>query len=100
MPIANCTTRFLCQALADLLIVRCLILKAVKAYRQLPDKRKGTDPAQALLLELEPQFYLWFAIILMSRSFGKPETKLGELDYRSLGELIKEDMAQNTQSKR
>ena len=88
-------TRVICQAIADLIMIKYLLLQAVKAYRELPNKRKNAEPGYAALLELEPQFYLGGASIVMSRAFGNPGTKLGDAAYNALESLIKHDMAQN-----
>ena len=88
-------TKVLCQAIADLILIKYLLLQAVKAYRELPNKRKNAEPGFSILLELEPQFYLGCASILMSRSFGNPGTKLGDAAYNALEALIRHDIAQN-----
>lgn len=83
------------QALANLLIIRYLILQAVKAYRDLPNKLKDAEPGCAILMELEPQYYLSVAGILMTALFGKPGTKIGDLAYSVLEDWVKDDIAQN-----
>lgn len=85
------TTKEAVQGLADLLTIRYLILEAARAATELPSKLKGAEPGYAVLLELEPHFYLGCASILLSATFGKPDTKMGKLAYAALKEIVKKD---------
>ena len=88
------TIKAACQALANLLIIRYLILQAIKSYKELPAKLKGAEPGCAIIMELEPQYYLSVAGLLMTASFGKPGTKIGDLAYSVLKDWVKDDIAQ------
>ena len=58
--------------------------------RGLPEKLKDAEPGYAILLELEPQYYLACASIVMCNRFGRPGTKLGDVAFKALKELFKD----------
>lgn len=75
-----------------MLMVRHLLLEAMKAYESLPEKQKDAEPGCALLLELEPQFYFQAAGALMHSTFGAPDSEGGKIAYKALKDLLREDM--------
>lgn len=84
------SVRQVCQALVNLLVIRHLIMEAIRLFRELPGKKKDADPVYSLLLELEPHYYLGLASILMHKNFGAPGTEAGELAYKALKGLLVE----------
>lgn len=86
------TVKALVQALANLLIIRYLIVEAIRLYKDLPNKLKSSDDVgYDLALQLEPQYYLGIAGLLMTATFGK-EGKVAELAFEALKDMVREDI--------
>ena len=70
------------------------VLEAIRLLKKLPEELKDVDdPGLVVLKELEPEFYLGCAGILMTATYGR-KSKAGNLAYKVIEEMIKQELAE------